>query len=89
MRRYVVGATASARKELDALPLPERRRLLQALEALAEDPFRRRPGADVRRLAARDELWRIRVGAYRAIYTVVGERVLVTKIGPRSTVYGR
>lgn len=89
MSAYAVALSASARKELARLPLAAQARFRRAIDELARDPLRKRPGADIRRLAASGAVWRLRVGAYRAIYTVDGNGVLVTRIGHRSTVYGR
>jgi mRNA interferase RelE/StbE len=58
-----------------------------AIEALAEEPFPR--GA--KKLRGHPDLWRIRIGGWRVVYTVEGERlvVLVLMIAGRGDVYVR
>ena len=61
--------------------------LRRAIEALAEDPFPR----GSKKLRGEPGLWRIRVGAWRVVYTVEADRllVLVLMIGGRGDVYER
>jgi len=82
---YRVGIKRSARKELAALPVGIRRRVDAALLALADEP--RPPGTH--KLAGSKDLWRIRVGDYRVVYTVRDELllVLVVKVAHRREVY--
>jgi len=63
------------------------RRVARAITALDANP---RPAA-CRRLVGYDELWRIRVGAYRVIYTIKDTEliVLALRIAHRSEVYRR
>jgi len=86
MGRVVVSQTA--RKALEAMPAKERRRVKEALERLGEDPYRPRPGADVRPLAATDPpKWRLRVGGWRAVYVVAGDEVRVIEVFRRGRGY--
>jgi mRNA-degrading endonuclease RelE of RelBE toxin-antitoxin system len=56
---------------------------------IGEDPFRLRPGADIRPLWAHDEppLYRLRVSDYRVLYFVVANEVRVTEVAHRSQAY--
>jgi len=83
--RYVVEFTASAAREIRKLDPQIRRRLLDAIEALADEP--RPHGA--RKLVGYDDAWRVRVGDHRVLYEVVDDAVLVTvfKIEHRRAVY--
>jgi mRNA interferase RelE/StbE len=74
----------SAAKELEALPLKDRRRIARRVRALAENP--RPPGSE--KLTGL-ELYRIRQGDYRVLYEVVdaAETVTVIGIGNRRDVY--
>jgi mRNA interferase RelE/StbE len=69
------------RKDLRALDDKTRRRILRALIALEANP--RPPGA--KKLRGESELWRVRVGDYRILYSIEEARlvVLVVKIGHR------
>ena len=73
------------RKDLRALDDKTRRRILRALVALEVNP--RPPGA--KKLRGESELWRVRVGDYRILYSIEEARlvVLVIKIGHRREVY--
>jgi mRNA interferase RelE/StbE len=66
MADYQIVFTRSAAKELEALPEPIALRILQRIEALAVTP---RP-AGCRKLVGSDNLWRIRVGDYRVVYSI-------------------
>lgn len=82
---YAVEFTAVARKQLAKLDRSVQLRIIRATELLTRQP--RPPTA--RRLTARSELWRVRVGDHRVIYAVAGQKLLVTivRIGHRSDVY--
>lgn len=75
-----------AARDLRGLPDKIRGQIAARVEALAEDP--RPPGC--KKLEGEDNLWRIRSGDYRVIYSVFDELlvVLVVKIGNRKDVYG-
>ncbi len=83
--RYAIEFKPSARKQLLALPLKDRVRVARKIDALADNPFP--PG--MKKLEATPVAWRIRVGDYRVIYEVQGQRltVLVLRIGHRRDVY--
>ena len=64
----------AAAEELAELDEKEYRRVRRALQHLESDPFRARPGADVRKLkdlADGAALYRIRIGQGRAIYAAI------------------
>jgi mRNA interferase RelE/StbE len=83
--RYTVELRPAARKQLDRVTAKYRARILRRLTALADDP--RPPG--VIALAGADDLWRVRVGDYRIIYTIDGDRLVVTvvRVAHRREVY--
>lgn len=85
MAVYRIEFRQAARRALADLPAAAQRRLDAAILALAEDP---RPRGS-KKLAGEDNLWRIRVGLYRVVYTVKDDVliVLVLKIGHRREVY--
>jgi len=82
---YAVLFKPSARKALAKLPRSVQVRLIEAAEALAQNP--RPPG--VKKLQGDENLWRIRVGAYRIVYEIHDARlvVLVVRIGDRKDIY--
>jgi len=74
-----------ARNTLKRLPAHFRDRFLEALEAIAAgdgETF------DVKPLHGRSES-RLRIGGYRAIFRVDGDRLTVTQIGSRGDIYKR
>ncbi len=85
MADYRVELKSSARRELERLPTQVIRRLFARLENLAVNP--RPPGC--KKLKGGKNEWRIRVGDYRAVYTIDDEarRIEITRIRHRSEVY--
>ena len=73
MGPYKVTLARSARKELESLPEPLQSRVLGRIEALGSNP---RPSG-CRKLEGAEDVWRIRVGDYRLIYSVDDSRHLV------------
>jgi mRNA interferase RelE/StbE len=74
--RYIVELRPAARKQLDGINAKDRARILRRLAALTNGP---RP-AGVTRLAGADDLWRIRVGDYRIIYSIHDGHLVVTVV---------
>ena len=89
MPNYAVRVARSAQKALSSLPWGTRERILRRLAELGSDPYRPRPGADIRRLKQNKEppLFRLRVGDYRVLYFVVGNEIMVTEVLHRSHAY--
>jgi mRNA interferase RelE/StbE len=85
MASYRVAITASAEQALAALPKADRVRIARAIVALAAIP---RPGG-CRKLSGHDDVYRIRVGTFRVIYSIDDRRitVVVIKLGHRKHVY--
>ena len=81
---YTVELENRARRDLLSLQKDVQGRVVDALESLQKEP--RPPGA--KRLVAKAG-YRIRIGAYRVLYTVEERppRVLVYRIGHRREVY--
>jgi mRNA interferase RelE/StbE len=85
MPRYEIRFTCRADRQLRKLERATQKRLSTAIEDLRTVP--RPQGAKL--LAGTDDLWRIRVGVHRIVYTIQDERlvVLVVKLGHRRNVY--
>ncbi len=65
-------------------------RIKSALRNLENDPFRKRPKADIKKLEGtkgREDLYRLRIGDYRVVYAVEGNTVWVTEIFLRGKGY--
>ena len=84
MASYRVLLKRSAAKELEALELKDRRRVVRRIQELADDP---RP-AGCEKLSGQDK-YRLRQGDYRILYSVndSGSEVTVVKIGHRRDGY--
>jgi mRNA interferase RelE/StbE len=74
----------SAAKELEGLPMKDRRRVVARMQGLSDQP--RPPGCE--KLTGHD-LFRVRQGMYRILYEVQDHDLTVTifKIGHRRDVY--
>ena len=85
---YEVILDDLALDDLAKLPADVRRRLWRKLEALAEDP---RPAAATALTGELRGYWRLRVGDYRASYSINDKRrvVYVWNAGHRSRFYER
>lgn len=84
MASYSVRITRSAAKELEKVPLNDRRRIVARIERLTDDP--RPTGSE--KLSSEDK-YRIRQGDYRILYEIIARELIVTvvKIGHRRNVY--
>jgi len=82
---FAVEYDPKALKELTKLDKPVARRVIKAINALGIDP---RPSG-TRPLVGYPNLWRIRVGEYRVVYTIRDTElvVLALRIAHRSSVY--
>lgn len=83
--RYRVEFKPSAAKAVERLPRAAQRRVLAAVGALADNP---RP-VGYRKLEGALDLYRVRVGEYRVVYTVRDRvlLVLIVRVGHRRDVY--
>lgn len=79
MADYSISFVRSARKELESLPNPLLRRILTKIETLAKNP---RPAGCKKLKGARD-LWRIRIGEYRVVYSIRDREVRIEIITVR------
>jgi mRNA interferase RelE/StbE len=85
MASYRLEITGSAEKQLARLPHADRVRVARKIVELASVP--RPPGC--RQLRGQQDVYRIRVGVYRVIYSIEERRIVVVvlKIGHRKDVY--
>lgn len=84
MASYSVGIRRSAAKELEAIPLKDRKRIVTRIEGLQTEP--RPPGCE--KLSG-EEKYRLRQGDYRILYEIIDRELIVAvvKIGNRRDVY--
>jgi mRNA interferase RelE/StbE len=81
---YRLLVKASAAKELATVPTKDRRRLIERIRALANEP---RPHGS-QKLSGRDK-YRLRQGRYRVVYLIddAAREVTIFKVGHRRDVY--
>lgn len=82
---YRVQISPAAARKLRKFDPQVRRRIQAAIEILADDP---RPPAAKPLVGGAGE-WRVRTGAYRIIYEIVDDRllILVVTVGHRRDIY--
>ncbi|MFL6201988.1 MAG: type II toxin-antitoxin system RelE family toxin [Thermoanaerobaculia bacterium] len=86
MAGYELRITDAAAKELDALPrAKDRRAVANRILELAEEP--RPPGCV--KLSGLEELYRVRQGPYRVVYTIEDDHlvVIVIRVADRKDAY--
>lgn len=86
LRMLKIAIQRTPMKTLRRADAPTRKRLMAAIEALAEAPDA--PNLDAKPLTGRPG-YRLRVGDWRVIYTIEGDTLTVLDIGPRGDIYKR
>lgn len=86
MAKFSLEVKASAEKELDALDDASFKRIDAKIQALADDP---RPRG-CKKLRGHNDLWRVRIGGYRVVYSITGpsKTVSILRVAHRAKVYG-
>ena len=70
---YAVVLRKSAGRELSKLPKSDQQRIAREIDGLARHP----PPHGVQKLAGSGELYRVRIGDYRVIYTIADRQLIV------------
>ena len=85
MARYSLEVSATAERQLKRLPRRDLARVVDAIQALGDRPYP--PGC--RKFSGYGDVYRIRVGVYRVLYSVDRGRIVVVilKVGHRKDVY--
>lgn len=81
---YHIVIKKKAKKFIDKLPQNERKRIVTAIEKLPN-------GEDIKKVKGYDELFRLRVGEYRVIYSVDNGKLIIyiVDVGNRGDIYKR
>jgi mRNA interferase RelE/StbE len=77
--------TRRARKDLERLDPPSRRRIIEKLTELAAEPLRHAVRLTDPRLGA----YRFRIGEWRVIFDVIDDQLVILRIGHRREIYRR
>jgi len=90
--RYQVKLHRTVTKTLSRMNPQERSRVIRGLRVLETNPYETKAGADIVRLKGtkgREDLFRLRIGDYRAVYAVEEQTVYVTDLFHRGRGYPR
>ena len=81
---YKIIIKKKAKKFIDKLLMPTKKRIIEAINLL---PY----GSDIKQMKGHDDLFRLRVGDYRIIYTVDNGELIVYVIGAgnRGQIYNK
>jgi len=84
MANYKIEIKKSAAKEISKLPKVSIKRIVNKIQTLSDDP---RPNG-CKKLSG-DEKYRIRIGVYRVLYSIMDEKLIIyiVKVGHRKEVY--
>ena len=87
MARYDIQVSATAEKQLCAFQRSDQVRIAHAIQSPAFQPFPR----GTRKLRGYEDVFRVRVGVYRILYSVESDRLLIIilKVGQRKDIYRR
>lgn len=80
--QYRLEITEEALAQLRGLPREQRRRIGQKLDALQSDL-----AGDVKKLAAQEGKYRLRVGSFRVLFTLEKDLILVHVVKDRKDAY--
>ena len=82
---YRVEVAPLAYRQIKKLPREVQKRIIERVEELASNP---RP-AGAKKLVSGEDLYRVRVGEYRAVYQIRDREliVVIVKVGHRREVY--
>ena len=85
MAKYKLEISRTAEKQLKKLPQDDQRRVVRVILELPTKPFPK----GSRKLSGYDDVFRIRVGRYRVLYSVSERKliIIVLKVGHRKDVY--
>ena len=85
MAKYRIEFSATAERQVAKLGKPDQLRIMRRIRDLAADPY----PLGARKLQGYADVFRIRVGTYRVLYSVEPARlvIVVLKVGQRKDVY--
>ena len=88
MTIFEVLLSETARKQLRELSPDLQDDIKDKMRELRMGPFVSGPRTDIKKLKGdKRDYYRLRVGRYRVLYVIEGDRVLVAKVLPRSKAY--
>lgn len=84
---YVVKFYKEAIKNIQKLDKPTRNRVLDQINLLAQDPRNR--DLDSKKMQGTKNQFRLRLGSYRIIYSILHDKliIIIIRVGSRGDVY--
>jgi mRNA interferase RelE/StbE len=75
----------SAKKELEKLPRPMHSKIVSAVDNLSSNPY----PEGVRKLVGSENSYRIRIGDYRVLYSIIKNRLIaeIIRVAHRKDIY--
>ena len=82
---YRIAVNRSAAKALKKIPKPDRKRIIEKIDSLAENL----PNPDTTKMKGNNPFHKVRTGDYRIIYEIQEEVlvILIVKVGHRKDIY--
>ena len=89
MKKFDVLLSETAVKQFKKLESKQQRIIREHLKELSSDPFTKRSKSDIKKLKGfrNPDLYRLRIGKFRAIYTVIEQEVKITELIRREKGY--
>jgi len=88
LTKFQVLLSETARKQLAETGAKDEARIRRGISRLESDPYRPRPGADIKKLVAADPaMYRLCVGDWRVLFFLDGTKVKVTSVRRRENAY--
>ncbi len=83
--KYRIKVKRSAAKALKKIPKPDRKRISEKIDSLAE----KLPNPDITKMKGNNPFHKVRIGDYRIIYEIQDDvlLILIVKIGHRKDIY--
>ena len=81
-QRYQIKYEESALEDLRSLPKRQADQILRKIQRLEQGLH-----GNIKRLQNADVAFRLRMGDYRVLFDVVGDKILIQRIGNRKDVY--
>lgn len=87
MNKYNIELSRKANKYLQTLNKKTRTRVFNHLKLLSDNP--RHPELDIKKFQGMNNIYRLRIGDFRILYSIIDKSllVIVVKIGSRGDVY--
>jgi mRNA interferase RelE/StbE len=82
IQRYRIEFAATALEDLRSLPRREADQILRKIRRLESGLH-----GNIKRLQNTDVGFRLRMGDYRVLFDVIGDKILIQKVGNRKDVY--